>query len=569
MSKDMLQTALSYFHDLGWSVMPVGQDKKPLLNTWKPLQDDQPAEEQIQAWWGKWPDANIGVITGPASGLVVIDIDSEEGYEEIKPTLTPTLTARTGGGGLHKYYRYPDGVDRVKNAVRVVTGVDVRADGGYVVAPPSEHESGNEYTWENSESINALPDELLDELAEDRRKGPMTGKDWEVDVEEGHRDDELTRRAGKLMASDIPPAEVYTMLRGWNEAHCTPPLPNRELKKIVKSIERRQDGKEAGSNGHKSEDDEHEFRVQEWNETYKNYGLQRTTWLVEDWLPSEALGMVWAPPGSYKTWMLLDLALAVSTGRQFLGHYPVTDTGPVLILQQEDPFPMLFSRLGTIANVGRPEFHGEHFRINLPERPAIYWHPDRELHFDRPDSVDGLERAIRDIEPKLVIIDPLYSAAKTDDYMAETATQMLPLKKMKDDVGCSFMIAHHSRKSGGEGRKDLWGSQFLNALLETGWQIELARASNTISITRHFKQAEEPEMIDLTFNIDDYNYETEIRTGASDEDRVRQIVENQDVSSVKEVAEELGHSGKGTASQCLKELGARKQNGVYTLPEED
>ncbi len=97
------------------------------------------------------PLANFGIITG--EGLVVIDVDARHGglesLQEIKDLVDPTMTVKTGGGGYHFYYSVDEAV---KNRTNLLKGIDVRGDGGYVVAPVSKHKSGNFYTIENEEN---------------------------------------------------------------------------------------------------------------------------------------------------------------------------------------------------------------------------------------------------------------------------------------------------------------------------------------------------------------------------------------------------------------------------------
>lgn len=108
--------------------------------------------ETVRAWWQKWPQANIGVATGEASGLVVLDVDRDHGgagsmqrLQTDLGNLPPAPMAQTGGGGWHVLFRHPE--RQVHNRVGIATGVDVRADNGYIVAPTSIHASGRPYQW--------------------------------------------------------------------------------------------------------------------------------------------------------------------------------------------------------------------------------------------------------------------------------------------------------------------------------------------------------------------------------------------------------------------------------------
>jgi hypothetical protein len=106
----------------------------------------------IAAWWKRWPFANIGLPTGGPLHLLVIDCDPRNGgpttFGELKG-LFPSLPAgsirvRTGGGGLHVYLRYSGG----PLPKELAKGIDLKGDGGYVVAPPSLHASGRRYAFE-------------------------------------------------------------------------------------------------------------------------------------------------------------------------------------------------------------------------------------------------------------------------------------------------------------------------------------------------------------------------------------------------------------------------------------
>ena len=164
-----LEVALEYAQR-GWPVFPVHhpikgkcscgwQDcsnpaKHPM--TRNGLKDATTDLKQIRSWWTKSPQANIGIATGQGSGLVVLDIDPRHGgLESMKaigklgnmPSLTPTVY--TGGGGEHIYLAYPNNGIRISNTVELggYPGLDLRGEGGYVIAPPSRHISGSKYTW--------------------------------------------------------------------------------------------------------------------------------------------------------------------------------------------------------------------------------------------------------------------------------------------------------------------------------------------------------------------------------------------------------------------------------------
>lgn len=109
---------------------------------------------KVMQWWIEWPHANIAIVTGARSGLVVLDIDPRNGgdlslrqLEECHGKLPQTLRSRTGGGGWHIFFKHPGGY--IKSVSGIAPGIDVKGDGGYIVAPPSLHASGEHYRWED------------------------------------------------------------------------------------------------------------------------------------------------------------------------------------------------------------------------------------------------------------------------------------------------------------------------------------------------------------------------------------------------------------------------------------
>jgi len=160
-----LQAALHYC-EKGFSVIPIRPDKKPFIQ-WVDFQKRRATAEEIRAWWAKWPMANVGIVTGEISGLLVIDCDNEEAYQKIQELLPDsfiTCIAKTPRG-YHLYLVYPRG-QSIGNAAGIIAGVDVRGTGGYIIAPPSINAEGKSYSWMQGMSIDevapaAVPDAIL------------------------------------------------------------------------------------------------------------------------------------------------------------------------------------------------------------------------------------------------------------------------------------------------------------------------------------------------------------------------------------------------------------------------
>jgi len=246
MGSEFLEAALSY-HSRGWSVFPIPAGRKKPRISWESYQTERASEEKIHKWWEIWPDANIGIVTGRVSGIVVVDADGAEGaatLEEIGDD-EPTTTSRTGSGGTHQFYRSDEDGPELRNFGRRAPGLDFRGEGGFVVAPPSVHPNGNRYEWilpPEQQPPAQVPGWVVD-LCENgsTREGtiatrtPKAGEGLPEGVEEGGRHDAATRIAGRYLKKGLSPEETVGILIEWNQKN-QPPLPVAELRDVVKDI---------------------------------------------------------------------------------------------------------------------------------------------------------------------------------------------------------------------------------------------------------------------------------------------------------------------------------------------
>src|SRR6266446_3353 len=131
-----LAAAARAYLERGLSVIPIEpHGKKPLVD-WKPFQTHLATNNELRDWFSR--DANIGIVTGAVSGLIVLDVDGQDGVTSLGefPTL-PTTWRSSTGRGEHYWFKHPGGT--VRNFVKKLPGLDLRGDGGYVVVPPSRH----------------------------------------------------------------------------------------------------------------------------------------------------------------------------------------------------------------------------------------------------------------------------------------------------------------------------------------------------------------------------------------------------------------------------------------------
>ncbi|MBF0232494.1 MAG: bifunctional DNA primase/polymerase, partial [Desulfamplus sp.] len=241
----ILNAALEYI-EYGLSVIPIDPKSKRPLIQWKEFQSRIASDAEVEAWWSKWPDANLGIVTGAVSGVIAIDADGPEGLRYMETECQQTPIHSITGKGRHALLKHPG--FNVQNATRVLPEIDIRGDGGYIVAPPSiHHETGKQYQWE----FNGLGLDELDELPAYEPIQPVNGSSKPKDgidlsgidvntdtrdgVGEGHRNDSLAKLAGRWIGKGLPFKDVLIAARGWNQSN-TPPMPDDEVKRTVQSI---------------------------------------------------------------------------------------------------------------------------------------------------------------------------------------------------------------------------------------------------------------------------------------------------------------------------------------------
>lgn len=227
----------------GWQCFPLRpRDKTPIVR-WADVATTD--ETMLTGWWDNNPDANIGIACGKRSGIVVIDVDAGKGgYESLEVLqdqhgrFPSTPVAQTGGGGEHIFFKHP-GVEIRNSASRLAPGIDVRGDGGYVVAAPSIHPNGNEYKWTVRPSETPLADlpDWIVKLLEDTPAEALPVSSNGI-IANGARNQTLTQLAGSMRRKSFDEDAIFAALKEHNQRHCSPPLSDGEVYVIARSVAR-------------------------------------------------------------------------------------------------------------------------------------------------------------------------------------------------------------------------------------------------------------------------------------------------------------------------------------------
>jgi Bifunctional DNA primase/polymerase, N-terminal/DnaB-like helicase C terminal domain len=216
----MLNFALKYLKQ-GLSVIPLEPKGKRPLISWTEFQSRHATEDEVKGWFAKTPMANIGIVTGSVSGVAIIDLDGPEGLVSSQNLGLKSSVVSLTGNGKHLWFRYPK--EGLKNAVRIVSGMDLRGDGGYVVAPPSIHESERRYRWTsvlNAQSFLTLPLFPVEKFAETvlpikKFEGKEEG--WIAkaleEMKNGNIDSTLTSILGRMRADNWSADDALALLQ--------------------------------------------------------------------------------------------------------------------------------------------------------------------------------------------------------------------------------------------------------------------------------------------------------------------------------------------------------------------
>ena len=251
---DTLSAAYRYA-ERGWPVFPCERrGKRPI--TRRGLHDATTDRNEIERMWRPDGHANVAVPTGRPSGIVVLDVDGDEGSDALyllendHGALPRTASVQTPSGGAHYYFKHPGG--EIRNSVRQLgPGLDIRADGGYVIAPPSVGPNGLRYEPDERAPLAELPEWLLGRLTSRQGTSQRTPtSEWVAIVQDGmpqgQRNHGLARLTGHLLAKDVDVRLVRELVLLVNR-RCKPPLDETEVDQVLESIAGRELRKRTGA----------------------------------------------------------------------------------------------------------------------------------------------------------------------------------------------------------------------------------------------------------------------------------------------------------------------------------
>lgn len=241
-----LASAAAEYVANGFAVFPCERESKEPA-TIHGFKDATKNPDAVKRLWSDYPQNNIGIATGAVSGGVfVVDVDNHNGVDGAQFLLEwqrehgefpETACATTGSGGTHYFFKAPPGVS-VRNAAHVIDGVDVRGDGGYIIAPPSRHPNGNRYEWDLHYLDYPIAEANDSVMALVRNNGAQDYVKFELPdtIGSGKRNDVLFKYASSLQSRGMDDAQIVASVSDANRARCKPPLSDAEVKKLINSV---------------------------------------------------------------------------------------------------------------------------------------------------------------------------------------------------------------------------------------------------------------------------------------------------------------------------------------------
>ncbi len=443
--------------------------------------------------------AGYGVKTGAwprGSGVIVIDIDSAEGLELLvmMGPLPDTYTVRSARG-LHLYYEHPGFF--VRNSVSALCkGVDIRGDGGFVTGPGSPHKSGAVYSVARDCAPAPAPQWLIDWLRKQPAQAEAQPHPEDVTGEERERRRELY---GNWLASEapvcrsgmggdqvlfsvvqrgaydlaLPTEDVLELIVEHYDHRCEPPWGNeleaRVLHKADDAKNRSTKPRDvpftleeeadlaaffepttlAEPEPEPTEENDYGFKVQwgGWGEDPipPNY-------LVDNLLVEEKVSMIFAEPGTIKTWLAMDIASAVSSGQSWLGERRV-EKGRVLYVDFED---------------GRYEFHRRICMLTGQANRADLGYVYAPGNITEQSWWINLEKFVLKNNVKLVVIDTLAGATPgVDENDRNAADPLTYAGRLTETAKVTLLFLHHANRAG-----DIRGTSAFKATVDTLFKLE-------------------------------------------------------------------------------------------------
>jgi len=480
----MKEQAIKYLKQ-GFSIIPIEPKGKVPLISWTEFKKRQPTADEVNDWFSKWPDMNIGIVTGDLSGIAVIDIDSEEALVFAKSKGLPNGPMAKSGKGHHFYCRQKDGLRGFQN-LDDLPSIDLRAEGNIIVASPSIHQSGHKYCWVSGYPFkkSELP-EVPEWIISKNSGKKITIKSFNGGGE-GVRNNTLTSLVGQMFKKGMTKAQVLKKASELNQEN-KPPMDDTEVQTIVNSIEKAEFNSIANSNTMVIKK---KYKTIDQLITLK---LAEVDWVWENYLAKGYITLLSGWPKAGKTTLLFGLIKALKTNQPFIDLKTKLD-GKILIVTEENS--QLYQVRILAANLS-----GEDVLI-LPAFEVDCYTKEKVM--------EQIYIALDQESLSLIIIDTLGEFwGVTDENSAPMVIQALKsFKTIAQSENVSILLIHHLRKGNGDYGTAHRGSGALLGAVDIGMEYKYTsdRIKNRRIITAKSRFSQTPEDLMVEFDKSNGNF---------------------------------------------------------------
>ncbi len=546
---------------LGFSVIPLGEitknehGKKEIqyLKSWKEYQERIATPEEIK----EWKALNIGIVTGPVSKLLVVDVDyykdtfDKDLLSSLMLPITPVQT--TASGGKQYFFRYPDGV-HIKNDVCIGSegsGIDIRAEGGMVIAPPSKTSYG-EYSWEISpwdEALAEVPPELLKMLnpvSTEATKKSHTLPEL-IGLKEGDgRNNAMASFAGTLLRV-IPETkwatDVWHTMEEVNRTY-QPPMERRELETIFLSIAKAEKNSKSKTATVLPSD----YVPAMTHAELISKKFPEARYSLKPFFEQGSINMISAPPNTWKSWLIFLFAKHIASGTTALDMFEPTKAR-VMIVNEEDGARLVQDRL-KMLNVADPDLP-IYYRISQGSKLA-------------PEFMEQLLKEALEKHVGVIFFDSLRAVHDADENSSTEMQKVMDMLKVITRADITVVFTHHHRKSSQFNRKDdsesSRGSSAINAAVNG--HISLSErlddmSDNRILTVQHLKSkvGEKLKPFEIVIQKSGEMMEFEYAGESAEKEKVKVVVK-------EKILNALGNSGEWL---CRKDFFSMKITGQKTI----
>lgn len=484
---NLLNFALE-LHKKGISFVPlkIGTKNKYLVK-WTEYQHRLPTLDEVNQWF-KDSDKNIAIITGAASGLVVVDPDTEEALDWVRKHLPDTPMKTKTLNGEHLFYRYPKDSEKIKTFSKyknenLYLDLDVRGDGGCVIAPGSIHPEGHVYReiqpWSDVEleslpvfdpnwlpqrtisqsskvvSMPALNRKILNEL---KAKGQAI---------EGDAGDAHTFAVACYLMRDLGLShdEAMSYFSDWNKLN-QPPWTEAELKKKLLGAIAYGSGSLAKKRN----------LILTSAKNLLAEPPENFDWLWHDRLISIGTSIIVSKPKIGKTTFARNLAASIVSGSAFLGM--ATKKSPVVYIAAEE---------------NREQFKKSLSHFNPETIKDLYVHTGHTP----PDLIECLEQYMEQIKPSLIILDTMIRAINVSDTnsYAEMTKALAPFQDLATRYQCHIMFLHHAGKMEREHGDGVLGSTAIFGSVDSLLMLEKRKDQIYVRSIQRYGDSLEPHLL--------------------------------------------------------------------------